>query len=390
MDDILIVGASLAGLRAAETLRAEGFTGKLTILGEEEHAPYDRPPLSKEVLTGEVADDGIALPVPDGLDAHWVLGARASALDVAAREVVTEDGRHFGFDGLVIATGSAPRTLPSLADDDRIVTLRTLSDAVRLRSELTSGARLLVIGCGFIGVEVAASARNRGADVTIVSLDPPLLPAGEMAGETARSLIDAHGVRLYLGRTVSHVQPVGHARRVTLDDGSEHMVDILVMAVGAAPCTEWLVGSGLELDDGVVCDASLRATGHGAIVAAGDVARWPNPTFGGLMMRIEHWTNAVEQGAAAARALLRGDEAPAFSSVPSFWSDHFGTRLQSIGLPRLADEFRVTSGAVEDGRYAAAAYREGRLIGAITYGMPKALVKLRVELARAAGAAGTT
>lgn len=388
---VVVVGASLAGLRSAEALRREGYAGALTILGDEPHRPYDRPPLSKELLAGEMDGDDIALPGRDELDAEWVLGDAAVALDPARRVVTTAAGRALPYDGLVIATGSAPRRLPAFdVALPNVLELRTLDDALGLRAQLTrpagtAPARLLIVGCGFIGVEVASTARALGADVTVVSLDPPLAIAGEAVSQTAGAMLAEHGVRLLVGRTVAETVAGDRFEAAVLDDGTRLEADVVVVAIGAAPATGWLAGSGLVLDDGIVCDASLAAVGAEGIVAAGDVARWPNPLFGGMPMRVEHWTNAVEAGAAAARTLLRGSGPETeYRAVPSVWSDHFGVRLQTVGLPAAADAIEVVDGAVEERRFCAVATREGRLIGAVAYAMPKALVRYRIKLARGA------
>ena len=381
---IVVVGASLAGLRAAERLRKEGFDGELIVLGAETHLPYDRPPLSKELLRGERERDGIQLRGGSELDADWLLGETATALDLSARVVRTHSGRAMSFDGLVIATGSAPRRLRGLDPGlPGIFELRTLEHSLDLREHLGRRPHLMVVGCGFIGVEVASTARALGAEVTVVSLDPPLAIAGELISGVCAAMLSDHGVRLHIGRTVSEVLGGERFEGVVLDDGTRIEADLALVAVGAAPVTDWLEGSGLALDNGVLCDSSCAALGAENVVAAGDVARWPNPVFDSAPMRIEHWTNAVEQGSAAALTLLRGSNPETvYAPVPSFWSDHFGTRLQSVGLPALADETTVVDGSLEERRFAAECRRDGRLVGAITYGMPRALLKYRIALAR--------
>jgi 3-phenylpropionate/trans-cinnamate dioxygenase ferredoxin reductase component len=381
---ILVVGGSLAGLRAAETLRREGFDGRLTILGAESHHPYDRPPLSKDLLLGNMDSTDVGFPLSDELGADWLLGDPATGLDLVRRAVGTRSGAEHRFDGLVIATGSVPRRLPPF-DHGRpeVLELRTLDDALRLRATLASRPRVAVIGCGFIGVEVAYAARDAGAEVSIVSLDPPLVVAGGVVAGVCEELLLETGVDLHIGRHVVEVREGGGTHGLVLDDGTMVEADVILVAIGARPQTDWLEGSGLTLNDGVLCDACCAVLGPERVVAAGDVARWPNPLFGGIPMRIEHWTNAVEQGMAAARTLLHGSsQDTVYAPVPSFWSDHFGTRLQSVGLPLLGDRTEVVDGSLEERRFVLASYRGEELVGATTYGMVRGLVPFRARLAR--------
>ena len=386
LDRIVVVGASLAGLRAVERLRADGYEGAITVLGDEPHGPYDRPPLSKELLAGTRTHADVAFPVADELGVEWVLGDAATGLRLDRRVVQTESGAELPFDGLVIATGSGPRRLPAFdLSLPNVFELRTLDDAAGLRAALTASAtpHLLIVGSGFIGVEVAATARELGAEVTIVSLDAPLKVAGELVSSVCSEMLADHGVRTIVGHGVASTEGGERLEAVVLDDGRRIEADLFVVAAGAVPATGWLEGSGLTLDNGVLCDASLAAVGVEGIVAAGDVARWPNPLLGGMPMRIEHWTNAVEGGAAAARTLLEGPGPETeYRTVPGFWSDHFGIRLQSVGLPVLADRFEVVDGSVEERRFAAAAYRDDLLVGCISYANPRTLVKYRLHLAR--------
>ena len=388
---ILVVGASLAGLRAAEALRAEGFDGELTVLGAEPHMPYDRPPLSKEVLTGSMGRADIDFRISEDLNAEWLLGDAATGLDMERRVVTSVSGRRLGFDGLVIATGSAPRRLPLLEPGslEGIVELRTVEDSLALRATLERKPRVVLVGCGFIGVEVASSARELGCEVDIVSLDPPLIVAGKLFSDVCSEMLLDHGVRMHLGRQVTEVRGDGRVEAVTLDVGVRLAADVVVVAVGAYPVTDWLEGSGVPLDNGVVCDASCAVQGAPGVVAAGDVARWTNPLFGDAPMRIEHWTNAAEQAGAAARTLLHGSgRHTAFSSVPSFWSDHLGTRLQSVGLPLLADRLEVVDGSVQERRFVAVGYRGEEIVGATTYGMIRGLLRYRLQLGQREPVAG--
>jgi 3-phenylpropionate/trans-cinnamate dioxygenase ferredoxin reductase subunit len=365
-------------------LRSEGFDGELMILGDEAHHPYDRPPLSKELLRGEMEPEDVSLPIRDEVDAEWILEDRALALDLVGREVGTEAGRRLAFDGLVIATGSVPRRLRAI-DHGRagVHELRTLDDALALRRTLAARPRVALIGCGFIGVEVACAAREMGAEVTIVSLDPPLIVAGGFVADVCEQMLIDAGVKLRLGCSVAELRGSETDHELVLEDGTRVGAEVVVVAVGARPQTDWLEGSGLTIDNGVLCDASCAVLGADGIVAAGDVARWPNQLFGSLPIRIEHWSNAVEQGMAAARTLLRGSGPDtAYTPVPSFWSDHFGTRLQSVGMPLLGDRTEIVAGSLEERRFVAASYRGEELVGATTYGMVRELVRYRARLAR--------
>ncbi|WP_326836343.1 FAD-dependent oxidoreductase [Amycolatopsis rhabdoformis] len=384
LDRIVVVGASLAGLRSVATLRAEGFSGSITVIGDEPEMPYDRPPLSKEVMRGEHGPAEVRLAGADEHGAVWRLGSPAVTLDPVGKVVVTADGVETPYDGAVLATGSGTRSLPSFDPAAQNVhSVRKLDDALRLSATLSAETKLLIVGCGFVGIEVASSARSRGAQVTVVGLDPPVAPAGPLASAAAVRLLTEAGVRLHVGETVAEVEAAGSGYRVTLSGGAVVEADQVVVAVGSTPNVGWLAGAGLELGDGVECDETLRVAGVADVVAAGDIVRWPNPAFGGLVMRVEHWSNAVEQGVAAAKTLLAGAGATPFGSVPSFWSDHFGIRLQSVGLPRLATRFEVVAGDPDEGVFCAAAYAGETLVGGVAYGMPRPLVMIKVKLAKA-------
>jgi NADPH-dependent 2,4-dienoyl-CoA reductase/sulfur reductase-like enzyme len=334
MNSVAIVGFSLAGLRAAETLRQGGHDGRLTVVGAEEHLPYDRPPLSKQLLAGTCQVEQVFLRPADeydelGLDLR--LGRRAVSLDVAAREVTLDDGERLAFDGLVIATGAAPRVLPGTPPLEGIHLLRTLDDCLSLRAELEGAQRAVVVGAGFIGSEVASTCRKRGLDVTVLeALGTPLVRAlGEEMGAACAALHHDHSVDLRTGVGVSGFEGHGRVERILLRDGSVIEADVVVIGVGVAPETGWLASSGLTLNDGVVCDATCAAAP--GVVAAGDVARWHNPLFE-TVMRVEHWTNAAEQGMAAARTLLAGPEqAEPYAPVPYFWSDQYGRAGRLVG-----------------------------------------------------------
>lgn len=381
MRRILVVGASAAGLAAAETLRREGYDGTLTLVGDEPHAPYDRPPLSKQLLASEWDSDRLALCTPadlGGLDLDWRPGTAATGLDLAEREVRLADGSTVPYDGLVVATGVRPRRLPGT----NAHVLRTLEDALALRDRLTPGRRLVVVGAGFLGAEAAAVAWRLGARVTL--LEPAPVPLAHAVGTEVGAVLARahrdHGVDLRTGVTVTEVTEGG----VRLTDGGTVEADEVLVAVGSVPNTEWLVASGLDVSDGVVCDAYCEAAPNA--YAAGDVARWYNPLFGSSM-RIEHRTNAAEQGMAAARNLLAhpGARKP-FAPVPYFWSDQYDMKVRAYGHPRGHDEVAVVDGDLGERRFVAV-YRTGdRVTGALAVGVrPKAIRQWRQAIA--AGAA---
>jgi 3-phenylpropionate/trans-cinnamate dioxygenase ferredoxin reductase component len=375
---VAVVGASLAGLRAVETLRRDGFDGRLVLIGAEPHLPYDRPPLSKELLAGEIEADDLALRrVPyDELDLELRLGRRAVGLDLADRTVELDDGERVRFDGLVLATGSAPRTLPATPDLDGIFVLRTLEDALAIRAQLDARPRVVVVGAGFIGSEVAATCRLRGLEVTVLeALPAPLVRGlGTVIGTVCGELHRDHGVDLRLGVGVAGFDGTTHVERVRLDDGTWVDADVVVVGVGVAPVTAWLRDSGLEIGDGVICDETLLAAP--GVVAAGDVARWPNPLFGNELMRVEHWTNASDQGVAAARRLLAGDGlgAEPFAPVPFVWSDQYDRKIQTAGQFTGDDEMAVVHGSLEERRFVAVFGRGGRLVGVLGFSMPAKLM----------------
>jgi NADPH-dependent 2,4-dienoyl-CoA reductase/sulfur reductase-like enzyme len=367
---VVLVGAGLAGLRAAETLRREGYDGRLILLGEESGLPYDRPPLSKEVLTASTAPPPPLIRPAEGfaaLDVELVC-ERAEALDLGARVVMTSTGR-IGFDGLILATGAVPRRLPILREDSDAQVLRTYEDALRLRAGLARAEHVAIVGAGFVGLEVASSAVQLGVRVTVVELDTrPLVRT--IGGFASRALLDLHaerGVEFRLGVTVASVEPGGD---LALSDGSRLEADAVVVGIGVVPAVAWLASSGLEVVDGVVCDAGL-GVGADDVFAAGDIANWPNDLLG-RRGRTEHWLNASDQGAHAARNLLQGTSVP-FMSAGYVWTDHYGHRLQFVG--DASDDVVVVDGSADARRFVAWYRRGDAIVGAVAMDSPRLLMQ---------------
>jgi len=365
----VIVGAGLGGLRTAEALRQHGYAEPITLIGAEKHAPYTRPPLSKEVLRGDADLSKATLRGADALDELGLdvrLGRSAIALDVEGRQVSLDDGSTVAYEHLVIATGATPRRLRGPAVDDAHV-LRSIDDCLDLQPKLVAGAKLSIIGAGFIGLEVAACARSQGCEVTVIDVLPePLarvLPVE--VGQVVRRLHEANGVVFTLGSAVD--------TNIPLD------ADVIVMGVGAAPETSWLETSGLTIDNGVVCDESLSA-GPG-VWAVGDVARWAHPS--GELSRVEHWTNATEQAQTVARNIVNGTREP-FETVPYFWSDQYDAKLQSLGFIDATDEMTVVWGSLDEPKWVALLARSGRLTGVVGLRAPGRVMKLRPLLAAGA------
>ena len=382
MRRISIVGASLAGYRAAQTLRREGFDGTITVIGAELFRPYDRPPLSKGFLSGALQVRDVSLERGDDLDIEWRLGEVARGLDVATLTVDLGGEPHHS-DGVILACGATPRMLPGEWPSG-VHVLRTLDDARRLRHDLQAGPRsVVVIGAGFIGSEVTATARSMGLEVTIVEALPlPMARAlPPVIGQLCADLHRDHGVELRLGVGVDGLSAGSDGRvdGVRLADGTTVEADVVVVGIGVVPNTAWLEGSGLTIDNGVVCDeTTLAAPG---VVAAGDVARWPNPMFG-EMMRVEHWDNATAMGQHAARRLLAGDgPGEAFAPVPYFWSDQYDHKLQLVGRAAPDDVVELVDGSYDERRFVAIIGRGGRLVGAIGMNRPPAVMRWSARIA---------
>ncbi|MGP3927207.1 NAD(P)/FAD-dependent oxidoreductase [Streptomyces sp. 8N616] len=384
---ILAVGASLAGLRTCMALRKLGYDGRLTVIGDEPHLPYDRPPLSKEFLLGKADRVDLPLPVAD-FGITWQIGRRATGLDLAARTVEVDDGALFPFEGLVIATGSAARPWPAPMPSAGVHTLRGLDDARALRTALSRGGRLLVIGAGFVGSEVAATARGAGVEVTLVEPAPqPLRRAvGEAAGEFVAALHRRAGVDLRTSTRVLSLMGDRELRGARLSDGTDVTATAAVVALGSVPSTDWLTESVLCIKDGVLCDRHARVllrngTPAPGVVAAGDVTRWPHPWADAPGISLGHWSHATEQAETAAQSLLF-PEAPAdYRPVPSFWSDQYDVKFRSVGLPALADSVDVRENDPDARRLDVAYYRQGRLIGALTGNRVGRIAAYRAQLA---------
>lgn len=382
---LVVVGGSLAGFRAVEAARRAGFDGHVVLVGEEAHAPYDRPPLSKAFL-----DDGPEPDVPSYVDpvssyrdlgVELMLGSPATGLDTASR-TVHMGGRSITYDRLVIATGARPRWPAELRGLLGVHTLRTVDDARAVRAALDSGARTVVIGGGFIGAEVATAARKRGLEVTVLeALPTPLVRAvGARMGAVCSALHARNGTTLRCGVTVTGVEGGDRVERVRLSDGSAVDADLVVVGIGAVPATQWLSTSGLALDDGVLCDENLSC-GVPGVYAAGDVARWRHPVLGHTL-RMENWTGAAEQGAVAGRNAVAAGPPEPCGTVPYFWSDWYGTRIQFVGVP---DGARIeTFGNAEEGNVTALYHDDDRLTGVLTVGRQPSAVKFRALIRRRA------
>jgi NAD(P)H-nitrite reductase large subunit len=386
LDHVVVVGAGVAGLTAAGALRRRGHRGTITVVGAEGSAPYDRPPLSKQVLTGDWGTERIRLrPAPEleAADATWLLAESATGLDLEQRVLHTDRGRALPWEGLVVATGVRPHSLPGRSLPN-VHTFRTVGDALALRDTVRDARAAVVVGAGVLGCEIASSLRSLGLGVTVVDVAPtPMLrQLGPTLGAALADRHEGHGVRLHLGVGVRSVEGRGRAERVVLTDGTELEADVVVVAVGGTPDVDWLRDSGLPLDDGIRCDSRLVAAP--GVVAAGDVASWANPLFG--RMRIEHRSNAGEQGAVAAANLLGADQE--YAPVPYFWSEQLGLRIQAHGDPSRTARTEVVSGDPASGRYAAELYDEdGALVAGIASNLPKEGPALRARVLQARTAA---
>ncbi len=375
---VVIVGASMGGLRAAESLRRFGYTGAITVIGDENWAPYNRPPLSKEVLAGDVVShETVAFPQRAATaDVGWVLGHRVDKADLAHNSVTTEDGEVFEYSHLIIATGLRPKrqVYPNNIHAGRHI-IRTLDDAMGLREALKPGARVVVLGAGFIGCETAATARKLGCEVTIVAPGtvPMLRPLGtELAHELQRRQ-EAEGVRFLMKRSVADLVGESHITAVTLDDGTELPCDVFIEAIGSLPNTEWLEGNDLDISDGLLCDHNLRGVkvsggSWNNVWGVGDVVRFPNPVFDDTPRRVEHWNIPSECAKYVGNAIATDSTAAPFRPIPSFWSDQFEVHILAFGLLALADRNKLVEGTI-DGDCVFEYYRGDKLVGAAGIGL---------------------
>lgn len=384
MRRLVIVGASLAGLRAAQAARAGGFDGELTVVGDEPHAPYTRPPLSKALLAGEQEPADCALPGAS-VEASWRLGAAATALDRERRRVLLADGDELPYDRLVVATGAHARPWPGPgAHLAGVHVLRGLDDALALRAALAGGGQVAIVGAGFIGCEVAATARGHGLQVTMIDVAAhPLLPVGPELGERCAQLHRDHGVDVRLGVGVEGLLGEEHVTGVRLADGSQVAAELVVVALGAVPNVAWLGSSGLELDQGLACDATLTSISDPDVLGAGDAISWPHP-LAGERVRVEHWTVAAEHGSLAGRnALLAPEERAPHAAAPYVWSDQYDLKLQAAGFPAKADRLEVLEASEDGTRLVAAGARAGRLIGVVGFNAARRVAWYRRQLSDA-------
>jgi NADPH-dependent 2,4-dienoyl-CoA reductase/sulfur reductase-like enzyme len=382
MQTLAVVGASLAGLSAARAARAQGFSGRLIIIGDEHHRPYDRPPLSKDFLLGTITAEDLFLETDDdGLEAEWLLGGGAVGLEAASHTIRLHDGQSVTADGIVIATGARARQIPDLAGLDNVFYLRTMADAQGLTPRLVPGARMIVIGAGFIGAEVASSAASRGMEVTMINNGavPFTAQLGPDMGSVVAKLHQANGVELVCGTGVEEFHHTENsATGLRLADGRELAADVVVVGIGAEPNVEWLAGSGVEVDGGVLCDAMGRTNVPG-IVAVGDCAAWFDAAVD-RHRRVEHWTGALERAALAVQALF-DDDAPAQPlKPPYFWSDQHGVKIQFAGHSAGYDRLEVEAGDAAEHSVLAVYYREDVPVAVLGMNQPRLFTKWRRSL----------
>ncbi|WP_052434058.1 FAD-dependent oxidoreductase [Streptacidiphilus melanogenes] len=392
---IVVAGGGLAGVSAAARLRDRGYGGELVIVGEERHLPYSRPPLSKQYLAGELPGDELTFRADESLDAHWLLQTPMTGLDLAHSAVLLRGGERLPFDGLVLATGVDAKRLPEApVFSERVRTIRTLEDAAAVRSAMHEARahRVVILGGGFVGCELACTAREHGMDVTLVVHSAPLLRRvlGAKVGAVVGSIQRRAGVDVRVNTQIVDWQDHGETLRLGLDDGTQLDCDFVVLGLGSEPRTEWLRDSGLEVSDGVLCGPTSHVVDRWGrllphVVAAGDVARWPNVRFDEVPRRVEHLIHAVEMGQHAADALLRGPaRTDRFTPVPRFWSEQHGTRIQAVGSPALGTEVEIVEGSLRSERFIARYIRPTpygpQVVGVVAFDMPVQLLAYRDQI----------
>jgi 3-phenylpropionate/trans-cinnamate dioxygenase ferredoxin reductase component len=378
---IVIVGGGLAAARTAEQLRRSEYAGPITIVSDEEHLPYDRPPLSKEVLRSE-ADDVTLKPAEfyEENDITVLLGEAARSVDTAAQTLTLSDGSELFYDELVIATGLVPKRIPSFPNIEGIHVLRSFDESLALRQQAAEARHAVVVGAGFIGCEVAASLRGMGVDVVLVEPQPSPLASvlGEQIGSLVARLHRAEGVDVRCGVGVAEVRGAEKVEKVVLADGTELDADLVVVGIGSHPATGWLEGTGIEVDNGVVCDAAGRASAP-HVWSICDAASWRHTL--GHQVRVEHWSNVADQARVLVPAMM-GQDAPATVSVPYFWSDQYDVKIQCLGEPEATDTVHIVE---DDGRKFLAFYeRDGVVAGVVGGGMPGKVMKTRAKIAAGA------
>jgi NADPH-dependent 2,4-dienoyl-CoA reductase/sulfur reductase-like enzyme len=373
--NIVVVGASLAGARTAEALRLAGYDGGLTIVGAEAHwPPYDRPPLSKQLLTGQWETEQCRLRIQPDVADKLLLDVQATRLDPVAQQVWLSNGDVLGYDRLVIATGARPRTLRNTAGITGVHYLRTLEDCLSLRAAMSTSRSVAIVGAGFIGCEVASACRAAGLSVTLIDALPTPLAAvvGGDVGNVIAGVHSDHGVRVRCGVTVVALRGRDRVKGLVLSDGSYVAADLVVIGVGAIPNTEWLAGSGLPDADGVACGETSAVVGAPSVCAVGDVACAYHPRFDSSM-RLEHWSGAVSQARIAAAHML--GQPPQPPPLPYFWSDQYDLHLQFVGLP--AKHWRLLEGTLQANEFVVGYHTDGRLTGALCFNRPARLARLR-------------
>ncbi|MGH3879954.1 MAG: NAD(P)/FAD-dependent oxidoreductase, partial [Actinophytocola sp.] len=385
---IVVVGAGLCGLRAAERLRELGFEGDVIILGDEASPPYHRPALSKQLLQGSMRPDDLLLPAYQNVNAKWRLSTPVQYLLPRSRTLRLPGDEELKYDGLIIATGVEARRQNEVPyEDPRVLVLRTMTDALDMERVLSEnrGGPVAVIGGGFTGCELASSLRHMGREVTLIGRGKNLLGnvLGQDLGEWLTKMHTDHGVDLALGNSVKRWAPREDGVALQLSDGSTMLAACVLVATGTVPSTAWLRGSGLPLDNGVVCEATTHVVGAEDVVAAGDVAQWPNIRFDNVPRRIEHWLNAIEMGRAAAENLLAGRAAAKpFTPMPRFWTEQYGVRIQAAGVPKLGPEI-VALGSPTDGTGTVVGYaKEGRLMGVVGVDCPASVISWTDSVAK--------